>query len=74
MLPEAMPLNKAPILQPKANLAPYPISIPPKIAAKKGKSDMFIFELFLPDKFEAINAPNNNPILVSETESVRILL
>jgi hypothetical protein len=51
MLPDAIPLNKAPILQPKANLAPYPISIPPKIAAKKGKSDMFIFDLFLPDKF-----------------------
>ena len=32
-LPEEIPATKAPILQPKANLAPTPINRPPIIAA-----------------------------------------
>ena len=34
-LPEAMPLNKAPMLQPKARRAPNPIKKPPRMAANK---------------------------------------
>ena len=62
------------MLHPKASLAPYPIKIPPIIAAIKGNNDRFITEFCLPDKFEAIKAPSNKPILVRETESCKMLL
>ena len=68
-----MPLKKAPILQPKASRAPYPIKIPPIIAANRDRNDILIFELTFPARLDAMNAPMIKPIFVRETESFKIL-
>ena len=63
MLPDVMPLNRAPILQPKASLAPYPIKKPPIIAAYN--NFLFIEAWFtkFPAKADAIKAPKIIPKL-----------
>ncbi len=61
------------MLQPKANLAPYPIRMPPRIAANRDRMDMLIFELDFPARIDAIKAPIIMPIFVRETELFNML-
>ena len=60
-LPEAIPLKRAPILQPNASLAPNPIKKPPSIVAKIIFGLISFLLLNAPAKLDAIKAPKIIP-------------
>ena len=57
---EEMPPKKAPILQPEATAAPYPIRSPPTAAKAACLKDLILFIL----KLEASKAASSAPIII----------
>ena len=72
-LPEAMPLNNAPILQPKASRAPYPSSSPPATAATSDRIGTEKDGRNRPARAAARNAPAMMPKFITEVTSANTL-
>lgn len=68
---DEIPLKKAPILHPNANLAPYPISSPPRAAATTCLPVLIFLNLNCDASKVANKAPNIIPAFIIDPVSLR---